>query len=173
MVVLPSISLFADTFASMERFDFMVATAVINPEDFPVFCKTFDHNSEFDEQSEAPKNIVSMGDFKGTLWGAAIFTSEEIPVGRILTLPGPTWLTANWGADIATSVPFLKAVGKSYEDIVNPPKRNTHIVRMRTRQDIDEMVADLGPNATSKQMDVWMDEMYPDGHTRRVPVKKD
>lgn len=155
----------ADTIATIERLDHRVVSLSLNPGDYAEFSLEIkEHITPFDSVNNRPgPDAIIVGIPQASMWGFWISTSESIPPGKLLILPSiEDMCVPECGASIGLA-PFIDHVARAavHEATVPDPGRGAS--RMRTEEDVQGMLKDLGPNPSMDQMNAWMGRKYPNG----------
>lgn len=155
----------ADTFATIENLDHQVVSIALNPGDYAeLSSKIILQADPYDSVRNRPgPNAIIVGIPQAIMWGCWISTSESIPPGKLLVLPCiEDMCIPECGASIRQA-PFIGRVAQAAVHEATVPNPGRGASRIRTEEDVQGMLQDLGPNPSMDQMNAWMGKKYPNG----------
>ena len=114
---MPTTSDISSTLSGIESLDFRAGTIVLHPEDWESVASSLLRASFAPTESEPPR-VTPWGTHVGFLWGANLYTSTEVEVGRIIVLPEAEFLQVPFGAWPISSR-YLDSVGYHYEPLID------------------------------------------------------
>jgi len=156
-------SKFADTFATLEQYDFRVASVALHPDSFNALALKAKGHLDLYDNPEPETDVVIVGEPRAKMWGCWICVSESVPLGQMLVLPPLKELCVpSCGADIR-EMPLLKRVAERAVHEATTPPRGRGASRMRTEEDRQGWIEEFGPHATEDQIAEFMDRKYPNG----------